>query len=118
MASSGVTGQTDRVTVAAAVLAACLGLASAAVSAYWALGGDDLLDTVGGEIERWGRARDAQVVVVLWLIVVLKTIVADATALAWHAYVWDPWFAIWGLAFVVALWRSRSLGSLATLTSS
>ena len=32
---------------------------------------------------------------------------ADSKALAWHAYLWDPWFAVWGGAFVVALWRSR-----------
>jgi hypothetical protein len=28
---------------------------------------------------------------------------ADTRALAWHAYLWDPWFALWGAAFVVAL---------------
>ena len=33
---------------------------------------------------------------------------ADSRALAWHAYFWDPWFALWGLAFVVALWRTRA----------
>jgi hypothetical protein len=32
---------------------------------------------------------------------------ADEHALAWHAYFWDPWFALWGGAFVVAMWRSR-----------
>jgi hypothetical protein len=32
---------------------------------------------------------------------------ADKRALAWHAYFWDPWFALWGGAFVVAMWRSR-----------
>ena len=176
MGSSGVTGQTDGVAVAVAILAAVLGVASAGVSAYWALGGDGLLDTVGGDIERWGRERDTQVVVVLSFIVALKAIVAiaapilvgvggdrlpawtrgrvprllgwiaavtltlyggaltivgllvqadvveastdaDSTALAWHAYVWDPWFAIWGLAFVVALWRTRR-GSQVTLRSS
>lgn len=31
----------------------------------------------------------------------------DERALAWHAYFWDPWFALWGVAFVVALWRTR-----------
>jgi hypothetical protein len=24
---------------------------------------------------------------------------ADERALAWHAYLWDPWFALWGAAF-------------------
>jgi hypothetical protein len=136
------------------------------VSAYWALGGTALLDTVGGEIERWGRERSADVVVTLWVIVALKLIgaaaplvfvgvgaahlpawtrgrlarvvgwiaaigltlyggvlsiagllvqagVLDATddaderALAWHAYLWDPWFALWGAAFAAAMWQSR-----------
>ena len=47
----------DRGAVTAAVIAASLGAASGAVSAYWALGGTALIDTVGGEIERWGRER-------------------------------------------------------------
>jgi hypothetical protein len=156
----------DRGGLVAAVIAAALGTASAAVRAYWALGGEALLDTVGGEIERWGRERSAGVVVALWVIVVLKLVGAvappvfvgvaadhlpawtrsgptrplgwgvavgltvyggvvsvagllveagaidasddaDEHALAWHAYGWDPWFALWGAAFVVAMWRSR-----------
>jgi hypothetical protein len=32
---------------------------------------------------------------------------ADERALAGHAYLWDPWFARWGAAFAVAMWRSR-----------
>ncbi len=156
----------DGVAASAAIAAAALGLASAGMSAYWAVGGEGLLDTIGGEIERLGRERGPTVIVVLWCIVALKIIVAlaapvlvevgssrlpawttarvprvlgwiaaatlsiyggvwtivgllaqtgvfdtsvdtDSTALAWHAYFWDPWFAVWGLAFVVALWRSR-----------
>jgi Protein of unknown function (DUF3995) len=156
----------DRDAVVAASIAASLGLASAAVSAYWALGGTALLDTVGGEIERWGRDRSGGVVVTLWVIVVLKLLGAgaplvfvgvgagqlpawtrarrtrllgwiaavaltvyggvlsvagllveagvvdaaddaDERALAWHAFFWDPWFALWGAAFAVAMWRSR-----------
>ena len=62
----------------AAAFATLLGLGSAAVSAYWALGGDGLLDTVGGEIEEWGRRRTASVAVVLWLVVALKAGVALA----------------------------------------
>lgn len=58
--------------VIAAVVSASLGAASAAMSAYWALGGTALLDTVGGEIERWGRERSAGVVVTLWVITVAK----------------------------------------------
>ena len=64
--------------VVAALVAAGLGLASAAVSAYWAAGGTGLLDSVGGEIERWGRERSVGVVVSLWVIVVLKLIGATA----------------------------------------
>jgi len=151
----------DRGARVAAVIAATLGTASAAVSAYWALGGEALLDTVGGDIERWGRERSAGVVVGVWVIVALKLVGAlaplifvgvghfpawtrsrrtralgwaaavgltvyggvlsvagwlveagvvddaDEHALAWHAYFWDPWFALWGGAFVVAMWRSR-----------
>jgi hypothetical protein len=152
--------------VVAAAIATSLGLASAAISAYWALGGTALLDTVGGAIERWGRERSPGVFVTLWVIVVLKIIAAvaplvfvgvgsgqlpawtrarrtrllgwiaavgltvyggvltvvgllveaglihaaddaDQHALAWHAFVWDPWFALWGIAFAVAMWRSR-----------
>jgi hypothetical protein len=152
--------------VAAAAIAASLGLASAAVSGYWAVGGAALLDTVGGVFEQWGRERPPGVVVALWAIVVLKAIGAvaplvfvgvgagrlpswtrgsrarlfgwiaavgltvyggvltvvgllveagvltaaddaDERALAWHAFIWDPWFALWGAAFIVAMWRSR-----------
>ena len=28
---------------------------------------------------------------------------ADRHALAWHTWFWDPWFFLWGVAFVVAL---------------
>ena len=68
----------DRGAVVAAVISAGLGAASAAMSAYWALGGTALLDTVGGEIERWGRERSAGVVVTLWVITVAKLVVAAA----------------------------------------
>ena len=156
----------DGVGLVAAAIAAILGLASAALSAYWALGGTALLDTIGGEIERWGRERSAGVIVTLWVIVVLKVMAAiaplvfvgvgagqlpawtrgrwprllgwiaavvltiyggvlavvgllveggvvdaaedaDRRALAWHAFVWDPWFALWGAALIVVMWRSR-----------
>ena len=36
---------------------------------------------------------------------------ADEHAIAWHAYLWDPWFVLWGGAFTVALWRSRPQAS-------
>ncbi len=28
---------------------------------------------------------------------------ADRLALAWHAYLWDPWFLVWGLLVVITL---------------
>jgi hypothetical protein len=142
-------------------------LASAGTSAYWAAGGNGLLDTIGGAIERWGRERTATVVATLWVIVALKAAVAlaapvlvglggtrlpswttagvsrglgwiaaavltvyggaltiagllveadvieasadaDPKALAWHAYLWDPWFLAWGVALLVALSLTRS----------
>jgi hypothetical protein len=152
------------VAVAAAWTAAVLGAASAAISAYWASGGDGLLNTVGGEFERWGRDRSAAVAVALGGIALLKLVVAaaapilagaadaptwmtgrvprilgwiaavvltlyggvltaagllieagaiepapdaDRHALAWHTWFWDPWFLLWGVAFALALWRSR-----------
>ena len=36
---------------------------------------------------------------------------ADERAIAWHAFFWDPWFALWGGAFTVAMWRSRPQAS-------
>ncbi len=36
---------------------------------------------------------------------------ADEHAIAWHAFFWDPWFALWGGAFTVAMWRSRTQAS-------
>jgi Protein of unknown function (DUF3995) len=32
---------------------------------------------------------------------------ADHRALAWHAYLWDPWFLLWGALVTAALVRSR-----------
>jgi hypothetical protein len=31
----------------------------------------------------------------------------DRRALAWHTYLWDPWFLIWGLLVAAALLRGR-----------
>jgi hypothetical protein len=35
---------------------------------------------------------------------------ADHRALAWHAYLWDPWFLLWGLLVTAALLCSRRPG--------
>ena len=32
---------------------------------------------------------------------------ADHVALAWHSYLWDPWFAAWGVMVALALILSR-----------
>ena len=32
---------------------------------------------------------------------------ADHHALAWHAYLWDPWLLVWGVLVTAALLRSR-----------
>jgi hypothetical protein len=32
---------------------------------------------------------------------------ADHRALAWHAFLWDPWFLLWGVLVAAALARSR-----------
>ncbi|MGH9129286.1 MAG: DUF3995 domain-containing protein [Acidimicrobiales bacterium] len=32
---------------------------------------------------------------------------ADVRALAWHAYLWDPWFLVWGILVLAALWLAR-----------
>ena len=32
---------------------------------------------------------------------------ADHKALRWHAFLWDPWFLVWGLLLATALARSR-----------
>lgn len=140
-----------------------VGLLYAAVSVYWGLGGAWLLDTIGGSLERQGRAGDAGVMLAVWAAVVAKTTAAvlpvialrgrskptraraaralawaaaailtvyglvltaagllvqggiiqasataDHRALAWHAYLWDPWFLIWGLLIVAALLRDQS----------
>lgn len=49
--------------------------------------------------------------VVGWLVqlgVVSPGAKADHEGLRWHAYLWDPWFLVWGLLSAVALRCSRS----------
>jgi hypothetical protein len=145
--------------------ASVAGLAYAAISVYWALGGTWLLDTVGGTLGQQGRAGNPGIVLAVWAAAVLKIIgaivplaaagvtpgpatttrrrqmrilawveaailtiyglaltgagllvqsgaiappaSADHRALAWHAYLWDPWFLLWGALVTAALVRSR-----------
>jgi hypothetical protein len=148
-------GRRSRLAASSALAAFALGLGHALVSAYWALGGTALLDTIGGDLERWGRERRPALAAALWVVVAVKLVVAlaapvlagvgggrepawargrvprvlgwtaaivltaygglltvagvaiesgvvepaadaDRTALAWHAYLWDPWFLLWG----------------------
>ncbi len=112
----------------AAWAALFVGLLSAAVSLYWALGGTWLLDTIGGSLEEQGRAGTIGVRLAVWAAVALKIIAVvglvytavgllaragvvhastDPRALAWHAYLWDPWFLVWGLLVAAALLLGR-----------
>jgi hypothetical protein len=150
--------------VVPAAVAFVLGVLYAALSAYWGLGGTALLDTIGGTLEREGRAGNAALRAVVWVTVVLKLTAAlmglmavirhrrlrsrqrliarraawaaaailviyggvltvtgllvqadvlhesvngDQKAQRWHAFVWDPWFLVWGLVLMTALARSR-----------
>ncbi len=56
----------------AAYVAGCLATLSALVSAYWALGGSALIDTVGGAVARMARHRDAAAMVTIAAVVVAK----------------------------------------------
>jgi hypothetical protein len=70
-----------RAAVPAAAAAALLAVASAAVSAYWALGGTALLDTVGGAMESLARERTAGALLLGGAVVGAK-LVAAVLALA------------------------------------
>jgi hypothetical protein len=41
----------------------------------------------------------------------------DRWALAWHTYLWDPWFLIWGLLVAAALLRGRQHPSQTATTA-
>jgi hypothetical protein len=62
-------------------VAAALAFASAAVTAFWLLGGTFGLDTVGGEIEEQARERSAAAVAVLAATLIVK-LAAGGLALA------------------------------------
>jgi hypothetical protein len=140
----------------AAATALVVGLAYAAISAYWAVGGTWLLATVSSSLVT--AHQSATVAMAVWAAVVLKAIgallplyvclpapppkrygrlrllawaegavltlygfaftladllvqvgiihrgrTADQRALVWHAYLWDPWFLVWGLLVVITL---------------
>jgi hypothetical protein len=79
-----------------AVAAAVLAFASAAVTAFWLLGGTLGLDTVGGEIERQARERSGAALAVLAVTLAAK-------------------LAAGGLALALAGYRSSGKRSLITL---
>jgi Protein of unknown function (DUF3995) len=142
-----------------------VGLAYAAISVYWAVGGRWLLNTVGISLSRPGQAGHLAALLAVWGAAGVKAVAAllpllaigvwprtangglrrlarvltwveaailvsyglvltasgllvqagvikvaahaDRLALKWHAYLWDPWFLIWGIFVFLALWRSR-----------
>ncbi len=53
-----------------------IGLLSALISAYWAAGGLWLVNTIGGTLERAGRAHDPTLIALLWIAVGLKLVAA------------------------------------------
>jgi hypothetical protein len=79
------TSQADHTATRLARSASTLMLASAAISAYWAVGGTGLLDTVGGSIARWGRDGGAGVRLALAAVVVLKLVAVWLSARAVRA---------------------------------
>jgi hypothetical protein len=62
--------------VVAGYVAAFLALTSAAVTAYWLIGGTALLGTVGGALERLARKRSIDALVLASAVVVAKTAAA------------------------------------------
>lgn len=142
-----------------------VGLAYAAISVYWAVGGRWLLTTVGISLSQPGQAGHLAALLAVWGAAAVKAVAAvlpllaigvwprtangglrrlarvlawieaailtgyglvltasgllvqagvikaaahaDRPALEWHAYLWDPWFLIWGIFVFLALWRSR-----------
>ncbi|HEY6313019.1 MAG TPA: DUF998 domain-containing protein [Streptosporangiaceae bacterium] len=142
-----------------------VGLAYAAISVYWAVGGRWLLNTVGISLSQPGQAGHLAALLGVWAAAGVKAFAAvlpllaigvwprtangglrrlarvltwveaailigyglvltasgllvqagaikaaahaDRLALKWHAYLWDPWFLIWGIFVFLALWRSR-----------
>jgi len=64
--------------VGAARAAFSVGVVYALVSAYWGTGGTGLLHTIGGALERAGRAHTAGLLAVLWITVALKLTAAAA----------------------------------------
>lgn len=99
---------------AAGQAAILLGLSNAAVSAYWLLGGTALLDTVGGDIERWGRERGPLVLIALAGVVLVKTAVGIVPLVD----VGEPWKQRVQWAGLLAAWVLVVYGGLLTVVAS
>lgn len=69
------------------LLALAVGLCYAGISAYWASGGQALLETVGGVFEEAGRSKAEWVVAGLWVVVAVKVL---AAALPISTLRWPP----------------------------
>src|SRR5260370_37856845 len=72
----------------AGYIACAWGLAFAAISFYWGLGGTLGLDTLGGSLERLARAHDRTLLIAVWVTGFLKlvaSVLALALAGAWAA---------------------------------
>ncbi len=70
----------------AAYVASAWGLAFAAISFYWGIGGTHGLDTLGGSLERLARAHDRTIFIAVWVTGFLKlfgSLLALALAGAW-----------------------------------
>ena len=89
-----------------------LGLAHAGFSAYWALGGRWLLRTVGEWAVRLADADPQRAGLALAATVLAGLIhideAYDRTAMIGHVALWDPLFALWGVALLGPLWLTRS----------
>jgi uncharacterized protein DUF3995 len=109
--------------IAWAGYAACgLGLIFAAVSFYWGAGGTLGLDTIGGAIERLGRARDPRILAAVWVTGVLKVLGGLlALALVGAGAKWLPRWPVallgWGAAVVLTVYGGSLVASEALVAS-
>jgi Protein of unknown function (DUF3995) len=92
------------------------GLVFAAISFYWGLGGDLGLDTLGGTLERLGRARDPAIIAAVWVTGVLKlggAVLALALVQPWGRRLPRPLLLVlgWGVAAVLTLYGGTLVAS-------
>lgn len=84
-------------------MALAVGLLYTAVSVYWGLGGMWLLDTIGGSLEKLGRAGNTSVILAVWAAVALKLIAAVLPLLALRRLTGPAWNrTVWVLAGAAA----------------